>query len=308
MPSSSTPGLSAKTAPCISVIIPCYNRAQTVRAAVDSVLAQTWPNFSVIAVDDNSTDATLEVLKSIDDPRLRVVQNPGPRGPSAGRNYGVSLADSPWIAFQDSDDLWRPERLARQMAEVGKTGAAFAYCGMVVKNDITPESPVLRRYPGPEITHKSGDILPSLVRDSFISTQMILMQRDLFHQAGGFDPDLPALVDWDLCLRTAQLAPVAFVDEDLVIQRFTDNSITRAPRKRTRALAQILNKHHALFARYPGVLAHHYQTLAGALRRQGNYPAAAEQGFAAWRAEPTPKRLALALYTKTRAFLTRPRT
>lgn len=273
------------------------------REAVESVLAQTWRDLQVIAVDDNSTDATLEILRSIKDPRLLVVRNEGPQGPSGARNFGASLASSPWLAFQDSDDLWLPEKLERQMHAASETGAEMIYCAMDVKADTRPESPVLKRIPDAGIAHIAGDIMPSLINDSFISTQMILMKASLFRRIGGFDPDMPALVDWEMCLRAAPHGPVAFVNKPLVIQRFTDNSVTRFPHKRLEAQRRVLEKHRALIARYPGALAEHYQRLAGAYRRQGDYRSAAHYGFAALRTGPTPKRLALALYSTLRSLL-----
>lgn len=72
--------------PKVSVIIPCYNREDSVREAVDSVLSQDYDNFDVIAVDDNSTDGTLDVLNSIKDSRLRIVSNPGNNGPSSTKS------------------------------------------------------------------------------------------------------------------------------------------------------------------------------------------------------------------------------
>lgn len=277
----------------VSVVIPCHNREDTVVEAVQSVLDQGWPDLEVIAVDDHSTDATVAVLNTIRDPRLRVVANTGAPGVSVTRNHGVRLSNAPWVAFQDSDDVWLPSKLAKQMARLEGSDYVAAYCGMLVKADARPETPVQKRYPDPSITPLDGDILPSLVRGSYLSTQMLVIRRDVFDRVGGFDESLQALVDWELMLRVAQEGPVAFVDEDLVVQRMSENSITRSSRKRLDAQATILEKHMALLAGYPGVLAHHHHRLAGAHRDFGEFAQAASHAYVAWRTDPARLKYAL---------------
>lgn len=288
--------------PPICTIIPCYNREDTVAAAVRSVLEQEYPaEHRVICVDDGSSDRTLEVLHSLGDPRLTITSNTGKNGPSGARNHGAALADTPWIAFQDSDDLWLPNRLARQMPQILSDGAVAGYCAMVIKEDTDPQTPVQDRFPRPGTAPLAGDILPSLTMGSFISTQMLILRRDIFEQVGGFDADLPALVDWELMLRVAQTGPVDYLDEELVIQRMSPNSITRSSKKRLAAQEYILAKHQALFARYPAALAQHHHRIAGAHRMVGQFQEAAPHAWAAARSAPgRVKYLLNALYLQTR--------
>ncbi|PYE82225.1 glycosyltransferase family 2 protein [Pseudoroseicyclus aestuarii] len=289
--------------PRVSVIIPCHDREETVREAVQSVLDQDFSELEVIAVDDRSADRTLEVLRGIEDPRLKILSNTGPQGASGARNCGVALARAPWIAFQDSDDIWLPGKLSRQMARLEDSDFVAAYCGMQVKDDARPETPVQKRYPDPALSPLEGDILPSLTRQSYISTQMLVVRRDVFDAVGGFDEALPALVDWELMLRVAQAGPVAFVDEDLVVQRMSGNSITRSSRRRLEAQAHVLAKHRDLLAGYPGVLAHHHHRLAGAHRAFGEFAPAARHAAAALRERPANPRYVLnALYLRSRAL------
>jgi len=100
--------------PGLSVIIPTYNRAALVPEAMASVLAQTWRDFEVLVVDDASTDGTAEALAAFGS-RIRLLRNTSRLGVAAARNLGISGARGQWLAFLDSDDLWRPEKLARQM-------------------------------------------------------------------------------------------------------------------------------------------------------------------------------------------------
>nr|WP_296430367.1 glycosyltransferase [Roseovarius sp. BRH_c41] len=272
--------------PLVSVIIPCFNRETTVHEAVLSVLTQDYDPIELIAVDDNSTDGTIAVLESIDDPRLRILHNSGDRGPSQARNHGIRSSTAPWIAFQDSDDIWLPGKLKRQMDYLQDSDFVAAYCGMLIKKDTHPESPVKYRRPAPETSPLEGDILPSLALENYISTQMLVVRHDILDQIGGFDEALPALVDWELMLRVASLGPVAFIDDDLVVQRMSENSLTHSSKKRLAAQEHILKKHYDLLGRYPGVLAHHHHRIAGGHRALGQYTTAASHGWAAWQAQP----------------------
>ena len=287
----------------VSVVIPCFNREDTIEEAVASVLEQSFGDLEVIAVDDGSQDRTWDLLQTIDDPRLRLAKNPK-KGVSSARNYGVSLSKGArWIAFQDSDDVWLPQKLEQQMAQLEGSAYVASFCGMLVKADARPETRVQARYPDPSISPLSGDILPSLVRSSYLSTQMLVIRRDVFDQVGGFDEELQALVDWELMLRVAQAGPVGFVDQDLVVQRMSENSITRSSAKRLRAQSHILNKHQELIARYPGILAHHHHRLAGGYRMIGEYATARAHASQASKEVPGNwKYRANSLYLGTRAL------
>ena len=289
--------------PKVSVVIPCHDREDTIVEAVQSVLNQDFDGIEVIAVDDASTDRTVEILHAMTDPRLRIDRNPGPRGPSAARNRGVALSDAPWIAFQDSDDIWLPSKLSRQMARLEGSDFVAAYCGMLVKEDARPESAVQSRHPDRSIHPLEGNILPSLTASNYISTQMLVVRRDVFDAVGGFDVDLTALVDWELMLRVAQAGRVAFVDEYLVVQRMSENSITHSSLKRLAAQEYVLAKHADLLARYPGSLARNHHRLAGGHRLIKDWPAAARHAALAVRAAPGSLRYrSYAAYLRCRAL------
>ena len=102
--------------PKVSVIIPTYNRSLSVREAIESVLAQTYRDFELIVVDDGSADNTPSVLGSFGE-RIRGIRQAN-AGVSAARNAGIRAAKGEWVAFLDSDDLWVPQKLERQMAGV----------------------------------------------------------------------------------------------------------------------------------------------------------------------------------------------
>ena len=182
-PDAPTPPVS----PPVSVVIPAYNRAATIGAAIDSVLRQTFTDFELVVVDDGSTDGTLAAARAVTDPRLRVVAAPHNLGAAGARNLGVAEARGTWIAFQDSDDEWLPEKLARQMARLATpapegagwgAGWGGCYCGLLTVGalDARPGARTTLRYvPDPAVTRVEGDILEPLLVRNMISTQTLVV-------------------------------------------------------------------------------------------------------------------------------------
>lgn len=111
------------TSPRCSVILPTYNRVETLPRAVESVLAQDEPDFELIIVDDASTDGTQAWLAAQTDPRIRVERLERNQGPSAARNRGIAMARAPALAFLDSDDLFLPGRLSAPLAAFARDPA-----------------------------------------------------------------------------------------------------------------------------------------------------------------------------------------
>ena len=100
----------------VAVIIPAHNRRHTVTKAIGSVLGQTYRDLQCIVVDNGSNDDTGEALGTLGDPRLTVLSEPRPLGPSLARNVGVSVAlGASWVTFLDSDDYWAPDKVEQQM-------------------------------------------------------------------------------------------------------------------------------------------------------------------------------------------------
>ena len=111
----------------VSIIMPSYNSAKYIAASMESVLAQTYADWELLIVDDCSTDNTVEIIRSFDDPRIRLFINEKNAGAAMSRNRALREAKGKWIAFLDSDDLWVPEKLAKQVAFMEKNGYAFTY-------------------------------------------------------------------------------------------------------------------------------------------------------------------------------------
>ena len=199
--------------PRVSVIIPTYNRAALVQEAVASVLAQTCRDFELLVVDDGSTDGTLEALAPWDG-EVKVLSLPVRRGVSGARNAGIAAAQGEWLAFLDADDLWLPEKLARQMA--------FMEAHPQLLLSQTEEIWVrrgLRVNPPRSHAKAGGDIFLRSLERCLVSPSAVVLHRRLLDEHGGFDESLPAAEDYDLWLRLAWRYEVGLLPEPLVVKR-----------------------------------------------------------------------------------------
>ena len=205
----------------VSVIVPTYNQARYLREAVDSALAQTAPPLEVIVVDDGSTDATPEILEAYG-ARIRRIRQPN-QGVAAARNAGVAGARGECVAFLDSDDVWNPRKLERQVARFeADRGLGMIHCGVEHFDDrgaVTSTS----------LTGKEGWLATDILRfDGEIIAgpgSSILVPRPVVEQVGGFDPRVQPSDDWDFCYRVATRYRIGFVPEVLVRYRHQGRGI-----------------------------------------------------------------------------------
>jgi len=200
--------------PRVSVIVPVYNGAATVAAALESILAQSFSDFEIVAVDDGSTDDSMKVLERYR-PRVRVLTQQN-RGPSAARNLGVRNSSGEYLGFLDADDLWRPKFLERTVAALDKDSAS-----VLVYTDLElADSTGLAM--GARLIGKRG--LPT-VRDMLerlwpILPSSVVMRRDAFERAGGFPEELTSFEDVYFWLLAREQGNFSYIEEPLVIWRF----------------------------------------------------------------------------------------
>lgn len=158
----------------ISIIMPVYNRQDTVEDAVQSILKQTYSNFELIIIDDCSIDHTLQVVQEIEDQRIRCLTHKQNLGAAAARNTGIKEAKAEWIAFQDSDDNWAPDKLEKQVkAAMNSQSSSLIYTSFIRHKDGIEEY-----IPGEDGRQKQGYIHKELLLGNFISTQTVLVHRN----------------------------------------------------------------------------------------------------------------------------------
>lgn len=235
--------------PEVSVIIPTFNRCAMLREAVGSVIAQRDVLLELIIVDDGSTDGTWEDLHRGELARMidcevvacRVMtERTCRRGPAAARNRGVALARADYVAFLDSDDLWAPEKLGRQLAYMH----AHPEYALVQTQESWMRNG-RRVNPGLRHLKRSGDIFEPSLRTCLVSPSAVMMRTGLLREIGGFDEELRACEDYDLWLRILSRYPAGLLDETLVIRRagHPDQLSATVPaldRFRIRALLKLL--------------------------------------------------------------------
>jgi glycosyltransferase involved in cell wall biosynthesis len=212
---------TSRASPLVSVVIPAWNAEATVLDTVRSVLRQTFSAFELIVIDDGSTDATVELLRRVDDPRVRVHRCPN-AGLPAARNRGIERSTGEFVSFIDADDEWTPDKLELQLRALRESpGAGLAYSWTAF---IDRRGDFLF---AKERSRSEGDVYEDLVRHCFLASgSNALVRRSCLEEVGGFDTTLAAAQDWDLYLRIAARWPFALVPRYQVLYRLTDDTMS----------------------------------------------------------------------------------
>ncbi|MGH8528227.1 MAG: glycosyltransferase family 2 protein [Nevskiales bacterium] len=268
----------------VSVILPTYNRRSLLPRAIQSVLAQTHRELELIIVDDGSTDGTDELVQryAAGDRRLRYLAMPKRGGPAAARNTGIRAAQGSWIAFQDSDDEWRPSKLEKQLRAVNSSDTGLVCCGYQLSHF---DEPLRDLRPNDSMRTAPRMPLEVLYGLPFIAPTW-LVRREVFAQLGGFDETLPNLEDWEFTFRVYPHFGFGFVDEALVVKYSSHDSHDANPAARLISFEQILAKHGALWKESPPVLAQHWEEIGRLRLRLGNVAGARNAFWRAWRLRP----------------------
>ncbi len=227
----------------ISVVIPTYNRKYKLPACIASALAQTYRIIEVIGVDDASTDGTERLFDLGTDPRVHYVRYGDNRGACYARNFGAQRARGSILAFQDSDDLWHPDKLQKQYDLLTATGADLCYCGMnrVAASGNSFYYPVHAPHP--------GRALEDFLAENRASTQTMLMHRAVWETVR-FDESIRRYQDWDFAIRAAERFRLVYLPEALVESEVGGDSIS-AVVKSYPHLLRLYEKHAALYRGFP---------------------------------------------------------
>ena len=193
----------------ISVIIPTYNRKETLKRAIQSVLIQSYTPYEIIVIDDGSDDGTKEWLKD-NFPNVKYIYQMN-SGVSSARNKGIKFARGDWIALLDSDDEWLPSKLKDQANEIESNPAAkFLHTNEIwIRNGVRVNQMKKHKKYGGYIFEKCLDMCR-------ISPSSVLIKKDIFDEIGMFDETLKVCEDYDLWLRFASKYQVHFLDQPLI--------------------------------------------------------------------------------------------
>lgn len=231
----------------VSVIIPTYNMSQYVPLAIRSVLEQTYQDLEVIVIDDGSTDDTQEAIQEFSsDSRFRYESQEN-GGPAKARNKGIRLARGQWIAFNDADDVWYPQKLQKQVALFGSRpdlGVVVSDCDRIDERGKKIPAPKKYRYQGSRLYEQ-------LLLENFIPMCTTVVTRTCFEQLGGFDETLRRAEDYDFWLRLSVSNTIGYVDEPLAAHRKWTSQLTS--NKIAQAEAAILVQQRFL-AKHPGLV------------------------------------------------------
>lgn len=224
----------------VSIIIPSYNREKTIIKAIKSVLNQTYEDIEVIIIDDGSSDNTRDVVQGIKDNRVKYFYQKN-AGACIARNRGIQFAKGDYIAFHDSDDTWRKDKLEKQMKVLLDSKADIVFCKLVVHG-----SDSISYKPS---ACKEGIVAP--IENLFgIGTQTLLARRYVFDDIK-FDPKMPRFQEFELLYRATQKYSLYCLNEGLVDYYVGIDSISASPRKLYLACKIIVAKHPELVKKYP---------------------------------------------------------
>ncbi len=198
----------------VSVIIPTYNRLEFLKEAVSSVFAQGYGDIELIVVDDGSTDGTEEWCINVDDERCKYIKIAHCGLPGRVRNIGIREAQGEFIAFLDSDDLWNPGKIEKQVMLM-KEKREYVVCHTREKwirnGKVISQSKQRHR--------RWGDIFEDALVKCIIGPSTVMLRRNVFEYAGLFDEDMEIAEDYDLWLRVTALYRVCYIEEPLVVKR-----------------------------------------------------------------------------------------
>lgn len=227
--------------PAISVIIATYNRAHFLRQTIESVFRQEFKDFELIVVDDGSTDDTRTVVQSFGS-RVRYYYQPN-QGPAAARNLGVQLAQAPWIAFQDSDDLCAPnhlEALYGYVREHPNYALVFGN-GAYLDGPEHNRSTIIPKKKSQRLeSHGVG--LADLLAKSIVRLQATIISKSVYLFVGGMDESLRICHDLDLFFRLFARFPVKYIGQAVFLYRRHEGNITRNEELRLTENIKVLEK------------------------------------------------------------------
>ena len=198
--------------PAVTVIIPTHNREGLLLRTLDAVLGQVGVEVDVVVVDDGGVDGSADAVRSLGQSNVRVIRHDISKGVSAARNAGLAVAEAPWVAFVDDDDLWAPNKLFEQVRALESGGVAEWSCVGAVHID---SRATVQSYVEPP---QSGTVAPLMLRGQAIpgGGSGVVASTKLARDIGGFDENISIVADWEFYLRLSLRSPLAAVNRPLL--------------------------------------------------------------------------------------------
>lgn len=225
--------------PLISVVIPTYNHAHFLKEALESVQAQTYSHWEAIVVNNYSEDNTIEVVEGFVDPRIRLVNFRNHGIIAAARNEGIRQARGEYVAFLDSDDLWKPEKLIRCMERL--LHGFDVVCHATIKQWKNGETHILIYGPEKRAQYKS-----LLYQGNCFATSATVVRKSILIKVKGFDenPEYVTAEDYDLWLRISKITKhISFIKEPLGAYRVHQENLSSIGTKLFNAECAVLDFH-----------------------------------------------------------------
>lgn len=229
------------SSPLVSIIVPTYNHAPMLKEALRSVQAQTLTDWEAVVINNHSTDDTVDVVNSLNDPRIRLFNFRNHGIIAASRNEGIRQARADLIAFLDSDDLWYPEKLERSVAAIAN-GAELSCHGEIWRQD---DRIVASMQYGPL---ERADYRTLLFEGNCLSTSAVVVRKDRLLEAGCFSeaPDMVTAEDYELWLKLARNGvSFAFPETMLGEYRIHPGNASKATLRNMLAELAVVEKHAA---------------------------------------------------------------
>ncbi len=202
--------------PCVSIILPTYNRLTFLPATIESVRQQTFKDWELLIADDGSGPELRAYLATLcDPPKIKVLWLAHSGNPSAVRNVALREAKGDYVAFIDSDDVWLPQKLELQMQSLRlNVRRDWSYTGFVLVDEAGNPLTGARAKSCPAIEGRVFD--PLLTGQALLVQSSVVVRRSLLANVGGYDIDLLSCGDYDLWIRLAHENEIAFVNQSLV--------------------------------------------------------------------------------------------
>jgi glycosyltransferase involved in cell wall biosynthesis len=235
------------SAPRVSVVIPAYNAAPHIGAAIDSVVGQTYTDLEIIVVDDGSVDNTAAVLQTYNG-KIRYVRQEN-RGVSSARNHGIRVARGELIAFLDADDTWLPDKLELQTRFLSvheEAALVFGDLELVVDGQVVEPSYLALKKNAWWSNRDSvlvKDAFARLVEENVVSTSTTLISSRALQQVGPFDEDLSTAEDLDLWLRVAASFPIGCIPRVMCRKHVLRSSLSADYARTSKDFLAVLNKY-----------------------------------------------------------------